>query len=242
MLSLPADDRGYGNPFWLTGAQGRRCRAKVRDDEEGTSVLRPLPFSVPDRRKGIRHRPPILLMQRYEVFNGEQFDRLPPRFRVDEESPAPGPGDRIDSAEAFFRAVDAKIVPGSDSAVYDRAEDIIRIPIFSSFDDPVRYYSTLAHEAIHWTGHPSRMRREFGVRFGDPAYAFEEIVAELGASFVMGQLGLPCRVERDHTPYVGNWISTGERRRESYPPRGLPKRRGRPTFSSSYGLRARAGA
>ena len=173
-------------------------------------MLRPLLFSVPDRGKGARHRPPIPLMERYEVFNGEQFDRLPPKFRVDEESLAPGPGDRIDGAEAFFRAVGAKIEPGVVPAAYNRAEDIIRMPIVSSFRDPVLYYSTLAHEAIHWTGHHSRIRREFGVRFGDPAYAFEEIVAELGASFVMGHLGLPCRIERDHAPYVGHWITALE--------------------------------
>ena len=92
VLSLAADARGYANPFWLTRAQGRRCRAEVLDGEEGTRVMRPLPFSVPDRAKGARHRPPIPLMEPYRVFNGEQFDRLPPRFRVDEESPAPGPG------------------------------------------------------------------------------------------------------------------------------------------------------
>ena len=210
VLSLTADARSYANPFWLTRAQGRRCGARVLDGEEGTRVLRPLPFSVPDRGKGARPRPPIPLMERYEVFNGEQFDRLPPRFRVDEDSPAPGPGDRIAAAEAFFGAVGAKIVPGGDRATYNRAEDIIRMPIFSSFNDPLLYYSTLAHEAIHWTGHRSRMRREFGIRFGDPVYAFEEIVAELGASFVMGRLGLPCLIERDHAPYVGHWIAALE--------------------------------
>ena len=210
VLSLAADARGYANPFWLTRAQGRRCGAKVLEGEEGTRVLRPLPFSFPDRGKGARHRPSVPLMAPYQVFNGEQFDRLPPRFRVDEGRSAPGSMDRIDGAEAFFGAVGATIVPGGDSAAYHRAEDVIRMPIFSSFDDPVRYYSTLAHEAIHWTGHSSRMRREFGVRFGDPAYAFEEIVAELGASFVMGRLGLPCRVERDHAPYVGHWIAALE--------------------------------
>ncbi|MDE2761997.1 MAG: zincin-like metallopeptidase domain-containing protein [Gemmatimonadota bacterium] len=207
VLSLAADSKGYANPFWLTRAQGRRCGAKVLDGEEGTRVLRPLPFPVHDRTKGARDRPPIPLMVPYEVFNGEQFDRLPPRFRVDEESPAPGPEDRIGVAEDFFAAVGAKIAPGGDSAAYDRAGDIIRMPILSRFDDPVGYYSTLAHEAIHWTGHRSRMGRESGVRFGDPAHAFEEIVAELGASFVMGGLGLPCRVERDHAPYIGHWIS-----------------------------------
>ena len=54
------------------------------------------------------------------------------------------------------------------------------------------------------------MGREFGGRRGDPAYAFEEIVAELGASFVMGRLGLPCRVERDRAPYIDHWISALE--------------------------------
>lgn len=207
VLSLAADSRGYTNPFWLTRPQGRRCGAKVLEGEEGTRVLRPLPFSVPDRGKGARRRPPIPLMEPYEVFNGEQFDRLPPRFRVSEQNPAPGPRGRIDIADNFFGAVGTRIVPGGGRAVYNRADDIIRMPVFGSFDDPVNYYSTLAHEAVHWTGHRSRMDREFGVRFGDPAYAFEEIVAELGASFVMGRLGLPCPVERDHAPYIGHWIA-----------------------------------
>ena len=208
-LSLTADARGYANPFWLTEAQGRRCGAKVLNGEKGTRVLRPLPFTVPDRGKGARRGLSVPIMERYEVFNGEQFDRLSPRFRVAEEWPAPDPGGRIDVAEDFFGAVGAKIVPGGDRAVYDRDKDIIGIPIFSNFDDPVSYYSTLAHEAVHWTGHRSRMDGEFGVS-RDPAYAFEEIVAELGASFVMGRLGLPCLVERDHAPYVGHWISALE--------------------------------
>ena len=210
VLSLAADSKGYRNPFWLTRAQGRQCGAKVLDGEEGTRVLRPLPFSVPDRAQGGRRRPPIPLMEPYEVFNAEQFDRLPPRFRVDEEGPAPGLRGRIDIAEGFFGAVGAKIVSGGDSAAYNRVRDIIRMPPFGAFDDSVSYYSTLAHEVVHWTGHRSRMDREFGVRHGDAAYAFEEIVAELGASFVMGRLGLPCRVEQDHAPYIGHWISVLE--------------------------------
>lgn len=210
VLSLAADAGGYVNPFWLTEAQGRGCGAKVLDGEEGARVLRPLPFPVPDRGKGARPGPTIPLMKPYEVFNGEQFDRLPPRFRIDEQGPAPGPEDRIGVAEDFFGAVGAKIVPGGNRAVYSPAADVIGMPRFRSFYDAVGYYSTLAHEAVHWTGHRSRMGREFGIRFGDLAYAFEEIVAELGASFVMGHLGLPCRIERDHAPYVDNWISVLE--------------------------------
>ncbi len=211
VLSLAADARGYSNPFWLTEAQGRRCGGRVRDGEQGTRVLLPLPFSVPDRgKRTARPGPPIPLMRYYQVFNAEQFDRLPPRFRFDDEGFARGPQDRIAAAEDFFVAVGARIVPGGYSAHYDCAKDVIRMPRFDSFLDPALYYSTLAHETIHWTGHRSRMDRESGVRFGDPAYAFEEIVAELGASFVMGRLGLPCCVEQDHAPYIDGWISVLE--------------------------------
>jgi len=38
------------------------------------------------------------------------------------------------------------------------------------------------HEAGHWTGHPDRLARSFGKRFGDQAYAFEELVALSGQS------------------------------------------------------------
>ena len=207
VLSLAADARGYVNPFWLTIAQGRRCGATVLDGEVGTTVLRPLPFAVPERAEGGRRRPPIPIMERYEVFNGQQFDRLPPRFRVDMNTPPPGPEDRIAAAEDFFGAVGAKIVPGGDRAAYNPARDIIMMPVFASFHDPALYYSTLAHEAVHWTGHPSRMGRELGGRRGGPDYAFEEIVAELGASFVLSRLGLPSLVEEDYAPYIDSWIS-----------------------------------
>ena len=38
------------------------------------------------------------------------------------------------------------------------------------------------HELGHWSGHASRLAREFGKRFGDKAYSFEELVALSGQS------------------------------------------------------------
>jgi hypothetical protein len=60
------------------------------------------------------------------------------------------------------------------------------MPPFDRFDDASAYYGTLAHELVHWTGHESRLAREFGARFGDARYAREELVAEIGAAFVCG--------------------------------------------------------
>ena len=59
----------------------------------------------------------------------------------------------------------------------------------SGFTNPENYYATALHELTHWTGHESRLNRQFGKRFGDDAYAFEELVAELRAAFVVGHVG-----------------------------------------------------
>ena len=49
-------------------------------------------------------------------------------------------------------------------------------------------YATLVHELTDWTGAKHRLDREFGKRFGDQAYAAEELVAEVGAAFLCAEL------------------------------------------------------
>ncbi len=50
------------------------------------------------------------------------------------------------------------------------------------------YYSTMLHELGHWTGAEARLNRTRGKRFGDRAYAYEELVAELTAAFLCNDL------------------------------------------------------
>jgi len=57
--------------------------------------------------------------------------------------------------------------------------------------------------SVHWTGAQKRLDRTFGKRFGDDAYAFEELVAELGAAFLTAQLVLPSALR--HAEYLGHW-------------------------------------
>lgn len=45
-------------------------------------------------------------------------------------------------------------------AFYSPSWDSITMPTFSSFTDPIGFYSTLLHETTHWTGHPSRLGRD----------------------------------------------------------------------------------
>jgi len=63
----------------------------------------------------------------------------------------------------------------------------------------------------HWTGAPHRLNREFGVRFGDRAYAFEELIAELGAAFLCSGFGIVNDPRPDHAAYISSWLDILDR-------------------------------
>ena len=74
------------------------------------------------------------------------------------------------------------------------------------FKTPQAYTSTLVHELTHWTGHKSRLDRLEHKSWGNDAYAFEELVAELGAAFGCANLGLVPDIRTDHAPYLASWL------------------------------------
>ena len=68
------------------------------------------------------------------------------------------------------------------------------------------YYATLVHELTHWTGPKHRLDRDFGKRFGDAAYAAEELVAEIGSAFLSAELGITQGTRADHAQYLAQWL------------------------------------
>jgi antirestriction protein ArdC len=115
--------------------------------------------------------------------------------------------ERIEHAEAFFLATGSTGRHGGNRAYYTTGDDHIQMPEFGQFRDGVSYYAVLGHEHVHWTGHKSRCDREFGKRFGDQAYAFEELVAELGSAFLCAELGLVNEPRQDHAAYLASWLT-----------------------------------
>ena len=94
-----------------------------------------------------------------------------------------------DSAEQFIDKL--KVNKGlillhkkQNLACYSPLHDTVTMPTTELFKDDVKYYSTLFHELIHWTGHPTRLNRfDLGDRTREK-YAFEELVAEMGSMLV----------------------------------------------------------
>ncbi len=103
-------------------------------------------------------------------------------------------------------------------AYYSPSKDIVVIPTKAQFrlhpDNPEEcfkdgqeYYGTALHEMAHSTGHPSRLNRLDNSRFGDPAYAKEELVAELTSAMVGNTLGFDRRISDNNAAYLQSWIS-----------------------------------
>ena len=59
---------------------------------------------------------------------------------------------------------------------------------------------------MHASGAEHRLNRQFGERFGDKAYSFEELIAELGAAFLCAELAVTNIPRPDHAQYIAHWL------------------------------------
>jgi antirestriction protein ArdC len=209
MLWAAAVEAGHSCPTWMTYRQAQSVGAQVRKGERGSLVVYAdrIRREEIDEATGETAEREIPFMRAYTVFNCEQIDDLPARFRAPAAAPALSAAERIARAEAFFAALGADIRHGGAHAWYAIHSDRVQLPPFETFRDAGSYYATLAHEITHWTCHPSRLDRDLGrQRMGDEGYAREELVAELGAAFLAADLGLDLEPREDHAGYIASWL------------------------------------
>jgi antirestriction protein ArdC len=200
---------GFAAPTWMTFRQANELKAHVRKGEQGSLVVYAdrMTRAETDPATGEDAERTIPFLKSYTVFNVEQIEGLPDYFYV-KPAPRGKTVQRIAAVDAFFAATKAHIVHGGSRACYVQSTDNIHMPCIDFFRDAESYYATLAHEATHWTKHPSRLAREFGrKRWGDEGYAMEELVAELGAALLSADLALTLEPRADHAAYIASWIA-----------------------------------
>src|SRR5690606_5012741 len=83
--------------------------------------------------------------------------------------------------------------------------DVVVMPKLEQFDNPQEFYSTLFHELVHSTGAKHRLNRDMTGRYGSKPYAFEELIAELGASFLCGWSGILYFTLKNSAAYIRGW-------------------------------------
>lgn len=199
----------FASQHWGTYKQWADKGCQVRKGSKSTRIIF-WQFIEKVEQDGTKKTIPML--RTYSVFNREQVDGTWAES-LDAAPQAQSEVQVIEAADKFFQATGASIrYSNQGRAFYSPSEDFIHMPNREVFEaTPTStatecFYSTQAHEVIHWTGHKSRLDRLKLTGFGSEEYAFEELVAELGAAILCGTLGISTSPRPDHAQYLNSWM------------------------------------
>lgn len=196
---------GYTSPEWATYKQWQEKGAQVRKGEKSTQIIFFKKVSkeeagpMPEGEEGQNYSA-YFLMRYYFVFNASQVDgyQAAPVEALPEVT-------RHARADQTIAGTAAQIAHGGSQAFYRPSTDSIMLPEPGTFKEMAAYYATAFHELTHWTGAKSRLDRDLDKgRFGNPEYAFEELVAEMGAAFLCADHGI--QGDLRHAGYIASWL------------------------------------
>jgi antirestriction protein ArdC len=200
----------YESPYFLSFKQAQELGGSIRKGEHGIPVVFWKWLSVkqtdPETQEELEKSIPYL--RYYTVFNVAQTEGIPtdkiPTTIQNNNNP-------IEACEKIVKEMPNKpdIKPCHNSAYYVPSQDYIAIPSLPRFNLASEYYATLFHEMVHSTGHESRLNRK-GITnfngFGTDQYGKEELIAEMGASFLCGVSGIENKVLSNSVAYINAWM------------------------------------
>jgi antirestriction protein ArdC len=225
LLWLAAEEQGFHSNRWLTWKQAQALGGHVRKGEKSTIAVFFKPFEVESTDKAGQTRrnaqgDPVMeqriMLRSIPLFNVQQCDDLPESvastsaINLDDQDDGELDADTHGQILEMLNASGVQVTSVEQNrAYYNSAADRIVLPKTSQFFTSADYWSTLLHELVHSSGHIRRLNRE-GItsttrRFGDPVYAFEELIAELGSAFLCAHLGVYGEVQ--HNSYIDHWLT-----------------------------------
>jgi len=207
------------NPYWLTFKQVQDLKGTVK---KGSKAIPIVFFSIVYKDKTTKK---VISADKAETKNNEDIDKIPvlKYYNVFNGNDIEGIDFKLESLDQLteFQKIETCesivenmplrpeiIHKGGDRAFYQEEGDFVNMPELSSFDNEQSYYSTLFHELIHSTGHKKRLNRfttEKNKSFGSQDYAYEECIAEIGASFLCGESGILYFTLKNTAAYVKSW-------------------------------------
>lgn len=175
-------------------------------DENGQSIS-PDQYSVLCEAGGEPQR--IAFLKYYRVFNIEDVEGIEidiPQVELKEH-------EKIERCEAIVNNMPNApefIFEDANKAYYNPIRDVINMPDMAQFETAEEYYSTLFHEMTHATGHETRLNRK-GIAeiniFDTKQYSKEELIAEMGASFLSAHTGInTADVTENSAAYLEGWL------------------------------------
>lgn len=219
-------------PYWLTFKQIEQLGGELKKESKGQKVIyftklfriqQKEPFinfgtyNESKYEKFIKDNEKILndsadyfylpILKYYNVYNSADIDGIIfPKFKPVAQV---NKNKRIEVADKivkhFPNPPKLNLEDVGDRAFYTPSIDTVTMPKFSFFDGEQEYYSTFFHELIHSTGHKKRLSRNFKGKFGSKSYAFEELIAELGALFLCAESGIMYFTLNNSAAYLKGW-------------------------------------
>lgn len=178
---------------------------KTTDKEKFAEFLKENNISKSDQEEFAFYVP---IPKYYRVFRADDCTGL--KFG---KTPEPKKIEPIDAAQAIIDCYPEppKFTFNGDQAVYYPKLDTVNMPEIALFDKPASYYSTFFHEIVHSTGHSKRLdrgndsRTRDGGRKDKSDYAFEELIAELGAVYLSAEAGILFSTRENSAKYLASW-------------------------------------
>lgn len=203
----------YSSPYWMTFNQAKKLGGHVKRGQRSTPVLfwEVYTKELENDDTGEIETSHRVVARYWWVFNLEQTDGIP-----QERIPAAAENmTEFRPIEKAARIIDSMpnrpvIEYGKQAAFYSPAQDRIGMPDPERFTaGPESFYSTLYHEAAHWSGHPTRLARfslDDHTIFGSESYSQEELVAEITAAFLCGEAGISPATLDQSAAYIAGWL------------------------------------
>jgi len=183
----------FSSPFYLTANQIKKRGGSWKG--KGTVIVFWKQINITEKNKeGETVKKRIPLLKYFHVWNEEQISGID--FKHPEPAELNEFGE-IKEVEDILTKMPSK--PKIDHIEQNRAcyipsRDQILMPVKGQFETLEDYYHTFAHELIHSTCHKERLNRE--LKMDRESYSKEELVAEMGASFIMGLAGIEHKMEQ----------------------------------------------
>ena len=149
----------------------------------------------------------IPFLRYYNVYNIRDVDGLEPRRQGKTYDHDPiEEAERISSG--YVNREGIRLCTEGEDAHYAPGKDEIVVPNMRRFKELGEYYSALFHEMVHSTGHTSRLNRlSTTAFFGNEEYSKEELVAEMGAAMLCGEVGILNVTADNSAAYLQNWLN-----------------------------------
>ena len=199
-LALAMSPRAFGgDPRWMSYRQAAARGWQVRKGEKGAIVFFYKKLEVGSDDEDSRTIP---LLRAYVVFHASQLDGIPELGEPEAPKPV---AERIADADVIVKGSGVRVEIGGKRAFYAPSTDHIQMPPDGAFAGPPDWAATILHELAHASGAKHRLNRDLTGRFGNTAYAREELRAELASLFVGSALGLPSDIP-NHASYIHSWV------------------------------------